>query len=105
MEICAIKHHAAKFTASRERRTMTAEMSELSEGSARRVFGRVYDDAADEGFVIVNPVTCKEAVFAIHHQEFDKREGDLLWIDLAPTQRTLEKIPALRNWTVRVFND
>lgn len=66
-------------------------------------FGRVYDDACDEGLTLVSARRPGEQiVFAVTHIERD-REGDLLYWDLAPAfgQPTAWSC----TFTVRVFND
>lgn len=43
----------------------TCEISTLSEGSRRPVFGRVYDDACDEGITLVSERTGQHIVFVV----------------------------------------
>ena len=71
-------------------RSFSAEISEL-----RINFGRVYDDAVDEGFTMVSTKTGREIVFVVEHVEYDP-EGDLRWWTL----RSLTD-----NFTATVFND
>lgn len=78
---------------------LVAEMSDLGPGFR---FGRVWDDACDEGLTVVSVRTGRQVVFAVEHEERD-REGELLFIDLLPADRRVQReFPSLR---VRLFND
>ena len=75
--------------------TFSAEMSDLT----GLHMTRVYDDACDVGYTLVSVKTGREIVFAVEHEERDG-EGELLWIDLRPANRS--------EWgagTVRLYND
>lgn len=75
---------------------LVAEISDFGRGFS---FGRVYDDACDEGLTLVSHCTGREVVCAVEHIERD-RENDLLYWDLAPaktSERGLIK--------VRIYND
>ena len=73
-----------------------AEMSEIGG------FGRVYDDACDEGFTIVSRYDGKQAVFAVNHEERDS-DGDVQWWDLIPAGPS--RFASAYPFTVRIFND
>lgn len=75
---------------------LVAEMSDFGSGFN---LGRVYDDACDVGLTVVSRRTGRRVVYAVQHEEYD-REGDLLWIDLAPVDRRDRGLPG-----VRLFND
>ena len=48
----------------------------VGEASSTRGFGRVYDDACDEGLTLVSARTGRAVVFAIYDAKYDG-EGDL----------------------------
>lgn len=85
----------AQFTWDRAHRMLVTEISNFGHGFD---FGRVYDDACDEGVTLVSEHTGRQVVFAVNHIERD-REGDLLYWDLIPASH------ADCNCTVRIFND
>lgn len=85
---------------------LVAEASDLDRPSP---FGRVYDDACDEGLTLVSHVTGREMVFAVDHIERD-REGDLMYWDLKPVRELVlrhsgPRSADLARMTVRVYND
>ena len=71
----------------------------IGEISSTHGFGRVYDDACDEGITLVNPETGREAVFVVDRTE--ARDGEIVaWhLVLVPGQRVLQGI------TLTLFND
>lgn len=74
---------------------LVAEMSDLGVP-----FGRVFDDACDEGLTLVSHRTGREVVYAIQEEKRDA-EGDLLYWELAPVGTG----PTFRPPNVRIFND
>jgi len=83
-----------RFTYLADERMFVAEASDLPG------FGRVYNDACDEGLTLVSHRTGCEIVCAVEHIERD-REGDLLYWDLRPASSR----NAPFSFTVRIFND
>jgi hypothetical protein len=76
----------------------TAEMSDL------HGFGRVYDDAADEGLTLVSSrYPGEQVVFVVERVERD-REGDTLYWELGPARnRQPARHPV--DFKIRVYND
>jgi len=74
-------------------RLFTAEASDLGGFPVDRLFL----DACDVGFTLVNARTGTTCQFALSHEEHDA-EGDLRWIDY-------RAYPETRNLTVRIWND
>lgn len=68
------------------------------------MFGRVYDDACDEGLKIRSERSGVMATFVVARTECDS-EGDLRYWLLLPSTETLRRQPQLRGWTVVVYND
>lgn len=105
MEICSVRHASYHFTVYPERKELAAYISDLEANNpSRQVYSRVYDDACDEGFVIMSERTGKAAVF---HQDGELLTGDgeLEATYLRPTRDTLRKMPQLAGWKVTVIND
>jgi hypothetical protein len=84
---------AKTFTYVAAERKFIAEISDFGKGFQ---FGRVYDDACDEGFTMVGQRD--EVVFAVDHTEYDA-EGDLLFWKLVSVT------PKHKGFTAIVFND
>lgn len=82
-----------RFTYSAAERLLVAEASDLPP------FGRVYDDACDEGLTLISHRTGAEVVYGVEHIERDA-DNDLLYWELRPASRRDAGLP-----TVRVFND
>lgn len=89
-----------RFMWSKKDRRFYAEASDL--GPGRSCFGRVWDDACDEGLTMVSSRKAgEEVVMVVEHTEVD-REGDVRWWDLKPAKLEDRKRVG---WTVRVWND
>lgn len=87
----------SRFTYISARNEFVAEMSDLEANGVQ--FGRVYDDACDEGLTLVSHKTGTRVVFAVDGVERDA-EGDIVAWTLRPADP--------RKWgcgTVRIFND
>jgi hypothetical protein len=72
---------------------LTAEMSSLNG------FGRVWDDACDEGLTLVSHRTGREVVYAVSGMERD-RDGDIAAWTLRPASPRDAALP-----TVKIYND
>lgn len=86
------------------RPAMNAFVTEISDLNANGVsFGRLFDDACDQGLVLVSHKTGVQVKFYIDREVV--RDGEVVsWI-LLPTFDTTMKIPALIDTFVEVFND
>lgn len=84
------------FTVSRDGRglILAACLSDLT----RYPFGRVFDDACDEGFTLVSHNTGTEIVCAVSAEVRDA-DRDLVCVELKPVT------PGAPDFTVRLFND
>jgi hypothetical protein len=54
----------------------TVEISTLSQGSRRPVFGRVYDDACDEGITLISERTGDKIVFVVDSIDYSGQGED-----------------------------
>lgn len=77
----------------------TTEASDLG----RCPFGRVYDDAADEGFKLLSPRTGQEIVLAVNSVKRNA-DNEIQWWDLRPVGALPAHLRDL-NMLVRVYND
>lgn len=100
--ICNVRHSSDKFW--KKGLEYTVEASELTEGGKTPMFGRIYDDAMDSGFLVVSTRTGKEAAFYIDRTQRDGEREVQCWI-LKPTPETARKIPEAANIVITVFND
>lgn len=71
----------------------------VAEASSLPSFGRVYDDACDEGLTVVSHHTGREVVYGVSDEVKD-REGDIAYWTLIPADLRDSGLPNLR-----VFND
>jgi hypothetical protein len=94
-----VRVESSQFVWIKESREFVAEISDFGKWFE---FGRVYDDAIDEGLTIVSS-RCpgQEIVFVINHEDHDA-DGDVLHWDLIPADlKQQQTVP----FTVRIFND
>lgn len=104
MIIQTVTHSSKLFATDAQSKTISAEASTLTAGLRDYpLFGRVYDDACDEGFSILSERTGRVVTWALDHEERDG-EGDTLYWDLKPA-RIDELRAGLQGWRVRVYND
>lgn len=94
--ICNTRISTRDFTYTKETQSFSAWASDFK---GRRVLSRVYDDACDEGFVLVSHVSGKAMVFAKHADHH--RDGELIAVEYRPIK------PADRALVshVTIFND
>lgn len=78
-----------------------SDLAPLREGGP---FGRIYDDACDIGFCLVNPGTGGETWWYISETHKDG-EGDITHWTLKAAPETVRKFPKLAAYTLTVFND
>lgn len=90
----SVKH----FTISKKDKTLVSTLTDVF--GLSRPFGRVYDDALDEGFVLVNDLTGIETIWVIWEEKLD--ESGNLEIVLKPESGCT---PAQKEWTMILFND
>lgn len=91
------------FDYDRDHHTFTAEASMLSHSNQGRIFGRIFNDSADEGLVMISVVTGSEAKFFVE-EIARNRDQDIISWKLLPTTETCRKIPRLNGSQVVVFN-
>lgn len=72
----------------------------VAEASSLPPFGRVYDDACDEGLTVVSAHTGREVVFVVEDTVYSD-DGELVCWDLRPAARDLRD----NGFRLRVFND
>ena len=88
------------FNSHGKSKLMTSELSMLRD----KVYNQMYDDACDVGFGIHSKRTGQITYWSYHSDERDG-EGNLQGLNFKPIPETLRKFPALKSWTVHVFND
>ena len=86
------------FTIIKATKTICSELSTVFGHS--RPFSRIYDDAVDEGLVLVNSRTGIETIWVISAEKLDEQGN--LEIHLKPESRCT---PAQKEWTMILFND
>lgn len=88
------------FTHCAAKRSLTSEISDL--GIHR--FSRLYDDACDEGFALVNEKTGNKTVWSVQNEIRDGEFELSGWV-LKPTWESIRKNPALADYSMTIFND
>lgn len=102
--ICHVEHSTHAFSYHSDTKMLVAEVSTLTNGRKKEVFGQVYDDACDEGFVLVSHHTGKEITFAVDSVDKDS-EGDVAGWRLIPINRKTGHRDTSVQFTVLVIND
>lgn len=97
------RHSSKKFSYDSDTNAFTAWASTLDEGMKKHMFGRIFNDACDEGMYIVSDKTGAEAGFAVDREERNDDNDITSWV-LKPTDETKRKFPLLKNATVTIFN-
>ena len=102
--ICWKRLSTKDFHYSVDTKNFVAEISTLSQGRTRAVFDQVYDDACDEGFVLVSHKTGEEVTFVVDKIDQDS-EGDIAGWHLIPINRKSGRRDISKDFTVLVIND
>jgi hypothetical protein len=89
-----------KFHYHPEDRLFTQEISSLGKDFR---FGQVYDDACDEGFVLISKKTEKEIILYVDRHDMNDDEIVGWW--LKPTSESIKKVPEAQGIRVLVIND
>lgn len=103
--ICTARHNARLFDGWPAEPSV--EISTLKAAGGLRFISQVYDDAADQGFILVNGDTKGEAVWILAEELTAGRGSDREvcgWLFRAAPE-TSRRVPALRGVTLTVFND
>jgi hypothetical protein len=103
-DICNVRHSSDLFTVYKDRQELATYRSDLEANTDGGIFAQVYDDACDEGFVIVSAKSGKEAVFA-HEDSIVDGEGEILADVYIPTRDTVRRLPHLKGWKAVLLND
>lgn len=90
----------SKTTISEEASTLTA----TGGGARMRLYGALYDDAADCGLALRNPKTGGVTYWYLYDTHED-REGDVTHWTFKATHETTRKYPKLAAYTLLVWND
>jgi hypothetical protein len=101
--ICSLRHSTKNFTYHKDTKTLTIEISTLTQGRGP-AFGQVYDDACDEGFVLVSHKTGREITFVNDGLDRDP-EGDTAGWRFAPIDRKTGRRDRTLDLKVLVIND
>lgn len=70
-----------------------------------RCMQRLYDDACDVGFELINPRTGNTTRWALLTEVRDPRENELLGWMFVPTPETIRRQPELANYQFNIVND
>ena len=101
MELAILPINAQLFAHDRVAKRLTAEHSDLGSPPLRN---RLYDDACDEGIALFNHKLHSNTRWYLDREERDA-EGDVThWVYL-PAPETFHRTPAVRGYTLEIFND
>jgi hypothetical protein len=101
MQLNVTQVNARLFSVSKESKMMVADHSDLGNVD---LFQRLYDDAADAGFALFNPLTGAVTRWSLEREERNN-EDELQVCIFSPCPETLRTFPQLAGWTVHVLND
>jgi hypothetical protein len=102
--ICNVLHTTRGFTYDKKIKALVSEASTITAGDKHALFGRVYDDACDEGFVLKSHVTGGEIVFAIDKIDLNS-DGEVMCWYLVPIRKATGRQDPSRDFHVLVIND
>lgn len=94
---------STSFDFNRETKEFVAEISMLQHGG-KNPLGQLYDDACDQGFVMVSAKTNKLVDFYLSDTQRDA-EGDVQYWEFKPSIRAVFYNKDLEGVTVIVLND
>jgi hypothetical protein len=101
--VCKVRHTTRGFSYNKDTKVLVGEASTVSAGDKHPLFGRVYDDAVDEGFILKSHKTGKEITFVV--DKIDAKKGEIKSWSLVPIDRKTGRRDKSLNFKVLVFND
>ena len=93
-----------KFEISLASKQFIADISDLSEGGKVQVFSQVYSDACDQGLELYNGKTGQSTWWVVDKESYDLGNELVSWT-LIPLPGAIVRFPALKGWTITVYND
>jgi len=96
------KISSARFTFSKKTNMFVADMSEVSHGGYN-ILSQLYNDAADQGFVMISHKTHAAVEFYLDHTEREA-DGDVRFWLFKPTANAVRKNPQLAGTKVMIVN-
>lgn len=91
-----------KFTHNKETRSFVADASDLGNFN---IFQRIYDDAADVGFMVCNPNTNTTILVTLFQELADYENNEVCGWEFTPCEDDVRKYPLLRNYKFIIYND
>jgi len=102
-DIANTQFESKQFDWHADTQTFVEEISTLSQGGKVRVFSQVYDDACDEGFVMISSKTGQRVVYVVDGH--DMNDGDIMGWKLIPTRDSIRRVPSCKGTKVLIIND
>lgn len=100
MKLNVTQISSSPFSHSLRRRLLIAEWSEIGLPTLQRL----YDDAADVGLALRNPLTGNVTRWALR-EELRDGEHELIALILVPTPETCSEQPWLKGYEMHILND
>lgn len=98
-----VPHYSTKqFNFDNTTRVFSVDAAELTRGQ-KPLFGRVFNDSADEGLILVSHVTGAPMVFYVH-EEHRNADGDVTHWTLYMAPESKRQYPTVRA-TITIWND
>jgi len=91
-----------KFTHNKETRSFVTDASDLGNFN---IFQRIYDDAADVGFMVCNPNTNVTILVTLFQELADYENNEVCGWEFTPFENDVKANPKLRGYSFRVIND
>ena len=89
-----------QFTVNKAIKLLSAEASDLQ----HFYLGRVYPDACDQGFRLVNAKTGNATDWVLTNTDIDAEGDARAWI-FVPIRRSVRDNPAMFGWEIHIYND
>lgn len=102
MQLNVVQFNSAVFSHFPAAKALVAEISDLGAGNP---FQRLYDDAADIGFALVNKKSGNVTRWTLSETLRDPIENEVSGWTLVPTPETLRFDPKTAGYTIRLIND
>jgi len=90
------------FSHNKDTKTFCAEASDFGHGN---LFQRIYDDACDVGFQVINPTTLNTILLIHSHEERTLDGMDVQYWEFTPSYEDMQKHPSLKGYKFVVYND
>jgi hypothetical protein len=91
-----------QFTHNKDTRSFVAEASDFGNFN---FFQRIYDDAADVGFLVCNPSSGRTILVTLFQELADYECNEVYGWEFTPSKQDVRLYPLLKNYKFVIYND